>query len=45
MSQLSVQHYVQLPRYSFGIRARAKRGFMRQIFIPIASSIPQAEGA
>jgi hypothetical protein len=27
------------------IRARAKRGYMLRIFIPIASSIPQAEGA
>ena len=45
MALLFAQHYAELQRYSFRIRARAKRGFMRQIFIPIASSIPQAKGA
>jgi len=39
-----MQRYAELQRYSFGIRCRAKRGCMLQIYIPIASSIPQAEG-
>ncbi len=45
MALVSVQHYSELQRYSFRIRARAKRGYTLQIFILIASSIPQAEGA
>jgi len=45
MALLSALHYAELQRYSCRIRARVKRGFMLQIFTPIASSIPQAEGA